>query len=76
MEKLLGDTIRSIEEVIEKQKVIYDGLLSRAETDEQKESLNKLIGISNSISEAVKNKDIKALNNLLTELTDANTTNK
>jgi hypothetical protein len=72
MENVFNDTMRSIEEVVEKQRVIYEGLLSKAETDEQKQSLSRLMEISTSINEAIKTKDIKSLNNLLTELSDAN----
>jgi hypothetical protein len=76
MENVFGDTIKSIEESIEKQRIIYESLLSKAETEEQKESLNRLMTISTSINEAIRKKDIVALNKFLTELTDANNTNR
>jgi len=76
MENVFADTIKSIEETIERQRVIYDSLLSKAETDEQRESLKRLMALSNSINEAINKKDIVALNKLLTELSDANSTNQ
>lgn len=76
MENVFADTIKSIEETIERQRLIYEGLLSKAETDEQKESIQRLMALSNSINEAINKKDITALNKLLTELSDANNTNK
>lgn len=72
MEKLLGDTIKSIEQVIEQQRVIYESLISKAETDEEKKSLNELLSISNNINEALKNKDVSSLTNILNELQNAN----
>lgn len=72
MEKILGDTIKSIEQVIEQQRVIYESLISKAETDEEKKSLNELLSISNNINEALKNKDIASLSNILNELQNAN----
>lgn len=72
MEKLLGDTIKSIEQVIEQQRVIYESLISKAETDEEKKSLNELLSISNNINEALKNKDVASLTNILNELQNAN----
>ncbi|WP_353079890.1 hypothetical protein [Flavobacterium sp.] len=76
MENVFADTIKSIEETIERQRLIYESLLSKAETDEQKESIQRLMALSNSINEAINKKDITALNKLLTELSDANNTNK
>jgi hypothetical protein len=76
MENVFADTIKSIEETIERQRIIYESLLSKAETDEQKESIQRLMALSNSINEAINKKDITALNKLLTELSDANNTNK
>lgn len=72
MEKLLGDTIKSIEQVIEQQRVIYESLISKAETDKEKKSLNELLSISNNINEALKNKDVASLTNILNELQNAN----
>ena len=72
MEKLLGDTIKSIEQVIEQQRVIYESLISKAETDEEKKSLNELLSISNNINEALKNKDVSSLTNILNEIQNAN----
>lgn len=72
MEHIFTETIKKIEESIEQQRLIYEGLLSRAETDEQKESLKELITMSNEINKAVMNKDIKALNEYLNKLSDAN----
>lgn len=72
MEKILGDTIKSIEQVIEQQRVIYESLISKAETDEEKKSLNELLSISNNINEALKNKDVASLTNILNELQNAN----
>ena len=76
MENVFVDTIKSIEETIERQRVIYESLLSKAETDEQRESVKRLMALSNSINEAINKKDIVALNKLLTELSDANNTNQ
>jgi len=76
MENVFADTIKSIEETIERQRVIYESLLSKAETDEQRESVKRLMALSNSINEAINKKDIVALNKLLTELSDANNTNQ
>jgi len=76
MENVFADTIKSIEETIERQRVIYESLLSKAETDEQRESVKRLMALSNSINEAINKKDIVALNKLLTELSDANSTNQ
>jgi hypothetical protein len=72
MEHIFTETIKKIEESIEQQRLIYEGLLSRAETDEQRESLKELITMSNEINKAVMNKDIKALNEYLNKLSDAN----
>lgn len=76
MEKLLGDTIKSIEQVIEQQRVIYESLISKAKTDEEKKSLNELLSISNNINEALKNKDVASLTNILNELQNANNSNR
>lgn len=76
MEKLLGDTIKSIEQVIEQQRVIYESLISKAETDEEKKSLNELLSISNNINEALKNKDVASLTNILNELQNANNSSR
>lgn len=71
MESIFGDTIKAIEQSIEKQKLIYDSLLSKAKTEEEKQSLKKLLEISDGINTALRNKDIEALNNFLNEIKNA-----
>jgi hypothetical protein len=76
MEQIFAETLKKIEESIEQQKLIYQDLLSKAETEEQKKSIEELMLISSQINEAVLNKDVKSLTELLNRLSNANNFNR
>ena len=76
MEHIFTDTINKIQESIEQQKLIYESLLSKAKTEEEKKSVEELMSISNQVNQAVLNKDIKELTELLNRLSNANNFNR
>lgn len=72
MNNLLQNTIKDLDEIIAKQKIVYESLLANATTDEQKAHLNKLKEMSNSLDVAIKSRDTDKLYEILNNIKNGN----
>jgi len=72
MNNLLQNTIKDLDEIIEKQRIVYESLLANATTDEKKAHLNKLKEISNSLDVAIKSRDTNNPYEILNNIKNGN----
>jgi hypothetical protein len=72
MNNLLQNTIKDLNEIIEKQRVVYESLFNNATTDEQKIQLNKMKELSDTLDFAIKTMDTKKLYEILNNIKNGN----